>query len=332
MRIWPRICLSALVASLSPCACPAAAAPEANPVATTLATGVWLIPEVAVPDRQPDGNSVVYAVPEGLVVVDTGRHAWHRDAILALARQRHESVAAIVNSHWHLDHVSGNPAMRAAFPRLRVYASDAIDRALDGFLAASAREAAAFVDDPTIPPAMRADIRADLLTTERGAALKPDIVIKSSGSMMIGGHPFIVNLAPFAVTSGDVWLFDEASGVAALGDLVTLPVPYLDTACPEGWTSALAQVAATPFRIAVPGHGRPMTPAPVTIYRGALESFLACAESPRAGEECAEQWGQDIEPLVNRESGDGRRATQGARYYVGLLRAGGGRSRHCEAT
>ena len=44
-------------------------------------------------------------------------------------------VVAIVNSHWHLDHVSGNAALRAAYPRAQVYASDAIDGAMRGFLA-----------------------------------------------------------------------------------------------------------------------------------------------------------------------------------------------------
>ena len=44
-------------------------------------------------------------------------------------------IVAIVNSHWHLDHVSGNAALRAAYPRAQVYASDAIRDAMHGFLA-----------------------------------------------------------------------------------------------------------------------------------------------------------------------------------------------------
>ena len=127
--------------------------------------------------------------PAGLVVVDTGRHAWHREAILSLARVQKKEIVAIVNTHWHLDHVSGNAGLRAAYPGLRVYSSDAVDGALTGFLPASAKESAAYLDDPTIPQEMRDDLRGDLRTIENGAALKPDVVISASGLMTLGVWP-----------------------------------------------------------------------------------------------------------------------------------------------
>ena len=40
------------------------------------------------PDRGPDGNTVIFVAPDGLVVVDTGRHPWHSDGILGFARDR----------------------------------------------------------------------------------------------------------------------------------------------------------------------------------------------------------------------------------------------------
>ncbi len=108
--------------------------PVAAPAPRDVAPGVWLVPGGIPPDRQPDGNSVIFAAPAGLIVVDTGRHSWQREAILALAHAQKKEIVAIVNTHWHLDHVSGNPDMRAAYPGLRVYASDAIDGALDKLL------------------------------------------------------------------------------------------------------------------------------------------------------------------------------------------------------
>ncbi len=331
MDVWTRTCLAIAVLSVAP-SVGAAEAPDPVPRPREVAAGVWTIPEVPVPDREPDGNTVVFAVQDGLVVVDTGRHAWHRDAILALARQQHRRVLAVVNTHWHLDHVSGNPALRAAFPRLKVYASGAIDHALDGFLAASARESARYIDDPAIPAATRDDIRSDLQAIQRGTVLKPDIVIDASRVLALGHHEFRINLAPFAATSGDVWLYDEASGVAALGDLVTLPVPYLDTACPDGWRAALSAVAATPFRIAVPGHGPPLTQATFTIYRHSFERFLDCAASARSKEDCASQWADDVASLLaGGPARDPAQTASGAAYYVDLLRRGAGRSRYCEA-
>ena len=309
----------------------AADAPNPEPIASQVAAGVWLIPEVPVADREPDGNSVIYAVPDGLVVIDTGRHAWHLEAILSTARRLHRPVAAVINTHWHLDHVSGNPALRKRFPNMHVYASAAIDKALAGFLASSARETAGYVDDPTIPAATREDLRADLHTIQLGAELKPDIAIGASRSLTIGGHRFDVRLAPYAATSGDVWVIDETSGVAALGDLVTLPVPYLDTACPDGWRTALAAVAATPFRVAIPGHGPPLTHSEFAIYQRSFEKFLECAASPRDKDECGSQWADDVSSLIGHESGVRRRAERGAAYYIELLRKDGGRSRYCEA-
>lgn len=305
------------------------AAPAAAPAPRQVAPGVWMIPGGIPPSRQPDGNSVVFEAPEGLVVVDTGRHPWHREAILSLARARDAKIVAIVNTHWHLDHVSGNPELRDAYPGLRVHASGAIDGALGGFLASSAQDSVAYLDDPQIPTEMREDIRADLLTIRNGAALRPDAVIATSERMTFGGRALQVNLAVDAVTAGDVWLFDEATRVAVLGDLVTLPAPFLDTACPDGWTSALRQVAATRFEVAVPGHGAPMNRAQFLRYRDAFEAFVDCARSARSGDECVSGWADSIESLLEGDAAERERARSMAAYYVGLLRDNGGRSRHC---
>lgn len=309
----------------------AVAAP--SPVAATepqeVAPGVWMIPGGIRPNRQPDGNSVVFEVPEGLVVVDTGRHAWHREAILSLARRQKKDIVAIVNTHWHLDHVSGNPDLRAAYPGLQVYSSGAIDGALTGFLRASAADSAAYLDDPKIPEEMRDDIRNDLLTIENGAALRPDVVISASGTTTFGGLALSVSLVPDAVTAGDVWLYDPKRRVAVLGDLVTLPAPFLDTACPQGWKAALVEVAATPFEVAIPGHGAPMTRAQFLLYQAALESFIDCSATTAAGDDCAGRWADSIRPLLGDDPLEHKRARGMAAYYVELLRANGGRSRHC---
>ena len=303
--------------------------PVPAPAPQELAPGVWMIPGGILPDRQPDGNSVVFDAPAGLIVVDTGRHAWHREAILALARAQQKKVVAIVNTHWHLDHVSGNPHLRAAYPGLRVYASDAIDGALTGFFPSSAKESAGYLEDPQIPKETREDIRADLLTMQNGSALKPDDVIAASGTVTLGGRELRINLSPDAVTAGDLWLYEQNSRVAVLGDLVTLPAPFLDTACPEGWKAALERVAATTFTVAIPGHGAPMTPSQFLLYRDSFDAFIDCASSTRPANECASRWAEAIKPLLADDPREHDRAQGMAEYYVGMLRANGGRSKYC---
>ena len=67
-----------------------------------------LIPGAVPPDKGPDGNSIILDAPDGLIVVDTGRHPEHSAKILSYARERGRPIAAIVNTHWHLDHTTGN--------------------------------------------------------------------------------------------------------------------------------------------------------------------------------------------------------------------------------
>src|SRR5689334_1513225 len=95
--------------------------------ASELAPDVHLIPGKFVAGTQPDGNTVVFSAPEGLVVFDTGRHPEHTQEIVEFASAARKPVVAIVNSHWHLDHVGGNVLLRETYPKVRVYASGAIE-------------------------------------------------------------------------------------------------------------------------------------------------------------------------------------------------------------
>jgi glyoxylase-like metal-dependent hydrolase (beta-lactamase superfamily II) len=308
------------------------AAPLAQPSSpwAPVARGIWWVPEVVKPDREPDGNTVIFGAPSGLVVMDTGRHAWHRNGILALASAKQKPIVAIINSHWHLDHTSGNPALRAQYPALRVYASGAINEALSGFLAGSAARSEKYLNDPQIPAGIKEDIRAGLLTIQNGSSLRPDVEIKSSGVMSIGGRKFHVNLERYAATAGDVWVYDEPTGVAALGDLVTIPSPYLDTACPEGWSQALGHVTDTPFKIAVPGHGPLLSRAQVVLYRGAFDAFVECAKSSNPKAVCADAWSNAMRALLGNKPMDAASAAEEAADYVDMLRANGGNSGFCQ--
>ena len=120
------------------------------------------------------------------------------------------------------------------------------------------------------PATMREDIAADAATVRNGAALRPDVVIDRSGPQELGGRKFEVHLARDAVTAGDVWIHEPRTRVAVLGDLVTLPAPFLDTACPQGWLEALQEIERTDFLTAIPGHGKPLNRAQFGIYHSSL--------------------------------------------------------------
>jgi glyoxylase-like metal-dependent hydrolase (beta-lactamase superfamily II) len=309
----------------------AMAADVPAPRAQSITPGVWLIPGSLLPNGQPDGNTVIFKAPQGLIVMDTGRHIWQRRAILDFAKDEGKPIVAIVNSHWHLDHVSGNPDIRAAYPGLKVYASGAIKDALKGFLARSAADSQAYLDSGKLPPETAEDVRADMATIKNGHALLPEVVIGKSSRRKIGGKVLDVYLARNAATAGDVWVYDPATKVVATGDLVTLPAPFLDTACSNGWSTALGEIAKTPFMTAIPGHGAPMTRAGFATYRKAFDTLLICSASNREATDCAAEWSRNIEGLLTPGAGTVKGAQDMTLYYVkDVLRAHGGNSAECK--
>jgi glyoxylase-like metal-dependent hydrolase (beta-lactamase superfamily II) len=309
---------------------PAIADATPKPEAQSIATGIWMIPGSLLPGRQPDGNTIIFDAPGGLIVMDTGRHKWHRDAILQFAKRRGKPIAGIVNSHWHLDHVSGNPDIRAAYPRLTVYGSNAINDALKGFLPKSAADARSYLDSGKLLPETAEDVRNDMATIANGKALLPDVVIDRSAARTIAGKSLIVNLAANAASAGDVWVFDPATKVVAAGDLVTLPAAFLDTACPPGWSKVLDEIDKTPFTMVIPGHGAPMTRAQFGIYRRAFDSLVDCSASAREATACATDWTNSVQGLLGEGPPGPKQAQEMTAYYVkDVLRPHGGKSAEC---
>jgi glyoxylase-like metal-dependent hydrolase (beta-lactamase superfamily II) len=303
--------------------------PEAPP-AREIAADAFLISGAMLPDRGPDGNTVVFVGPSGLIVVDTGRHPWHSDAILAFARTRGLPVTAIVNTHWHLDHSSGNRRVKAAYPDAKVYTTKAIDRALgaDGFLTRNAAAARERPPDPKASAVRLEEVALFLATMDQAGTLRPDVPVERTGPLTLAGRSLAAHVADDAVTDADLWLYDDANGIAVIGDLVTLPAPFFETACPARWQTALDEVWATPFRLAVPGHGAPMSRAGFDTYRRAFGEFRACVGSDKAPAACASGWTQGLGSLLSSDA-DRRQASDYATYYVGFLRKGGGASTDC---
>jgi glyoxylase-like metal-dependent hydrolase (beta-lactamase superfamily II) len=306
----------------------APASPEGREIApdTYLLAGSWLS------DRGPDGNTVMMAGPAGLIAIDTGRHVWQSDGILAFAKARKQPITVIVNTHWHLDHSSGNRRVKAVYPDAKIYTTPAIDRALgpDGFLTRNLTAARAKPLPADAPAVRREETELFLATMEASAALRPDVPVTASGALTLAGRPLAAHVTTGAVTDADLWLFDETTGVAVIGDLVTLPAPFFETACPARWQAALDEVWATKFRLAVPGHGAPMTREAFDTYRQAFAAFRTCVAGDSAPAGCASGWARDVDSLLSGEA-DRKQAAEFGAYYVEFLRKGGGASADCRS-
>jgi glyoxylase-like metal-dependent hydrolase (beta-lactamase superfamily II) len=282
--------------------------------ASTIAPGVDIVPGTFVAGTQPDGNSVIFSGRDGLVVFDTGRHPEHTQKIIDFAAAAKKPVVAIVNSHWHLDHVGGNVLLRQKYPNVRVYASGAIDDALHGFLANYRTQLEELIAKAGDDAAKAAPWRAEIALIDAGPSLAPDERIVEGGMRTIAGHAFRIGYESHAVTAGDVWLYDPPTRVLASGDLVTLPAPLFDTACPEHWRAALDRLAAVDFKTLVPGHGAPMRKSDLAIYRRAFDGLLECAAGVQPKQACLDGWMHDAAPLI--PASDEKLARSLLDYYV----------------
>jgi len=262
----------------------------------------------------PDGNTVVLNAPKGLIVVDTGRSPMHAQAILDYAKRRGRPVAAIVNSHWHLDHTTGNADIRTVYPKAEVYASTAIEGALVGFLGKGRAQGDKMLTDPKTPEGAKAQMLRGRDRIDHPDKLLPTRPVVKSGRMTIAGRSLYVHLAKFAATEGDVWLYDPKSRTAIVGDLVVGIVPFMDTACAEGWSKALDEVAAVPFTTLIPGHGDPMTRADFLTWQKAYNAFVDCGHSSADKKQCVDGWVRDAAKFIDAEHEGYARAA--AEYYL----------------
>jgi glyoxylase-like metal-dependent hydrolase (beta-lactamase superfamily II) len=168
--------------------------------------------------------------------------------------------------------------------------------------------------DPKTSAAQRAEIARAKAVVDHPERIAPDHVIAKSGSMSIAGRRLDVHLAKFAATEGDVWLYDPRIRVAIVGDLVVGLVPYMDTACADGWSRALDQIAATPFQTLIPGHGAAMNRPDFLQWRAAYSNFIACGRSSAAEKECVAGWQRDAAKFIEPDHKD--YVAGAASYYI----------------
>jgi glyoxylase-like metal-dependent hydrolase (beta-lactamase superfamily II) len=266
-----------------------------------LEPGVEWLPGSFQPSAQPDGNSVLIEAPDGWIVVDSGRHPAHAQALLDRIRASGKPLRTIINTHWHLDHIGGNRLLRAAYPQARVMASDAIVAARTGFLADYRRQ---LLDElarhPTQDP-QRSAWQREVDVIDDAPASSPDVVVNERATLELAGLGLSIGVERDAVTAGDVWVYEPSAQVLAVGDLVTLPAPLFDTACPERWAVALQRLSTIRFRWLVPGHGEPLGRGQFLIYRESYERLLRCAASSAPAQQCVDGWLRDAGGLFARD-------------------------------
>ena len=148
------------------------------------------------------------------------------------------------------DRQLGHPPGLSAGPGLREQRAQGRAGHLPRQRKANAAKALA---DPKTTAAARDQILRGRSVLDHPERIAPNRIVAKSGRMAIAGRMLDVHLARFAASEGDVWIYDPKTRVAIVGDLVVDIVPFMDTACADGWSKALDEVAKVPFTDADPG-------------------------------------------------------------------------------
>ena len=98
------------------------------------------------------------------------------------------------------------------------------------------------------------------------------------------------------------------------GDLVVDIVPFMDTACVEGWSKVLNEVAAVDFDTLIPGHGAPMTKPQFLSWKSAFDQLVDCGRSEAAVSTCVEGWMTNAAAFIPEDKKTYSR--EAAAYYL----------------
>jgi len=241
------------------------APPAPAPAAAASAAGHPALAGLTVLERGwlSSNNILIHAAPgeHGAVLVDTG-HVNHAEQTCALVAHalRGAPLARIVNTHLHSDHCGGNAALQAA------------------------HGAPVWVAPGMAQPVRTWDPQrlTYLGTGQRIARFDAQAELPRAGAFVAGGRRWEVLPAP-GHDPDSVMLFEREGGVLISADALWehgFGVVFPEVVGEPGFDDVgevLAQIAALPVQVVVPGHGRPFTNVTAALERARarLQGFRA---------------------------------------------------------
>jgi glyoxylase-like metal-dependent hydrolase (beta-lactamase superfamily II) len=258
-------------------AMPAGAADRAPPIKADypldrVAPRVYVVHgpnQMPTPENQGFMNNPGFVVTKsGVVVVDPGSSVQVGEMLLGKIRTVTKApVVAVFNTHIHGDHWLGNGAIRAAFPKAKLYAHPEM-------IARTAAEGANWVT------------LMDRLSNHASAgtrAVAPEIPVARGDRLTIGGLHFRVHHSGKAHTDGDIMIEVVEEKAMFLGDNAMRDrVGRLDDGDLRGNIEALDMALATSAERYVPGHGKTGGREVPQAYREWLDKLYAAVKKYRA--------------------------------------------------
>jgi quinoprotein relay system zinc metallohydrolase 2 len=203
------------------------------------------------PDSQNHGEiaNLGFIVGQKCVaVIDSGGNPAQGFALKqAVSEITQTPICYVINTHVHPDHIYGNSAFKSAGVKFVGHHK----------LAEAMGARGSYYLDKA---AGQLDIRlsaADLIT--------PDIEVKDSLKLDLGGRTLTLKAHPTAHTDNDLSVYDEKTNTIWLSDLLfTEHVPTLDGSL-KGWLAEIEKLEKQSFRYVIPGHGELVTDWPQSM-------------------------------------------------------------------
>lgn len=230
-------------------------------------------------------NVTIIEQRDGYVVIDTGGTAGHGRVIADYIRSLGpKPVKAIVFTHWHNDHPLGASEIVRRWPRARIIATRATERALLSPALQGVGRAPADKWDVYIQNQVSASLvtiarrRADPSMTDQQRArydrmarelqdfarayhgtyfLPPTETFTDMLVLDDPDRPVELRFLGRANTDGDAVAWLPKQRIVATGDIVVSPVPFGFFSYPADWLAVIAKLKAMDFAILIPGHGEP---------------------------------------------------------------------------
>jgi cyclase len=236
-----------------------------------------------------DSNAGAIDTPHGLMVIDTQQNLAlgekFRDALKASVAA---PIRAVVNTHYHLDHVAGN----VAFGNVPIIGHAKTLQALERELAPLTDESVAVTDTLCKLRMFFGGNFGELVPApqrtwfiERVGGSTP-IVVKPPSETFADRLEFrlpadILRMEYWgpAHCDGDTVVYLDKAGVVFLGDLFFYGrFPWFGDCDLDGWIATLDRVLTMDVKTVIPGHGEPTSLMEVMQFRNLLSAVRGAVE------------------------------------------------------
>ena len=265
---------------------------------------------VAHPAAPINCNAAIFENAKDLMIVDTHSSPSAVAALVAQIRREvtPKPIRYVVNTHFHGDHVLGNPEYRRIAPQAEIVSSTVTRKLiaeldpgnLKGWLESMPKAveddraklaAAKTAEEKAYYERRIAQTRAFLSEMRDYSIELPDITFQDNLVLHDKAHDLHLAFRGRGHTAGDIVVFCPQKKAIASGDLAHGFLPYVGDGYPREWARTLKSVGEFEFEQIIGGHGA------VQRGRARMGQMTAYIEELVAAIETGKRKGRGVEEL-----------------------------------